>query len=562
MVGLLIFGYLAAGGQTYKAYRDSAEGYRGKKDFQTAFRFFSKGIELAKGWPYHDDLLEAAELGCLSGRPDTALFYLKWLADVGEYDMIIYDARADPDLKVLQSDGRWWNLFRQASDRKNQEQLRDNASIAACVAFADSLKAWSAAAFNKIINIHGTDIDLYRRLRAFDQYPNIRRSSDTDLQVFPVKVNDSTYSFYQVQLPQGYRPSQSYTVLFDLHGAVASNAGFPTPYGARKYGEEIKRGMNRFFSEYGYKENVIVVYPNGNKEFNWMYPDDGFGMIPAIARDLKQFFNIDDNRVFVSGHSNGATGVISYLLKDASAFGGYYGFNSNPRVRTGGTFIQNAVNRSYFNVSTDKDYYFPISGHDTLLRIARSMGIDWQNHVYKGFPHWFPEFSESEPAFQLMFADMKSRKRNPFQAKLFWECDDVRYGRCDWISIDELDTAAARKDWQKEFNFSVTHWINNRDTSKVSDTVIRAFDFPRRSGAVRGKYEENVFSIEGSRVAVVTLYLSPEMVDLSKNIVVFANGKKVFDKMVAIDRDFMIAGFEGEWDRKAIWVNAIRIRVP
>jgi hypothetical protein len=313
-------------------------------------------------------------------------------------------------------------------------------------------------------------------------------------------------------------PSRSFALLFDLHGAVGSNMGFPTPYGERKFGEEIKKDMNRFFSGYGYKKNVIVVYPNGNWQFNWMYPEDGFG--------------------------------------------GYYGFNSNPRIRTGGTFLQNALNRSYFNVSTDKDYYFPISGHDTLERIARSLGIDWQNHVYKGFPHWFPQFAEEEPAFKLMFDDMENRRRNPFQEKLYWECDDVRHGRCDWLSIDELDTVAAKKDWQQEVNFSVTHWINNRDTSKVSDTVIRAFDFPRRSGAVRGKYVGNVFSIEGSRVGVVTLYLSPEMVDLSKNLVVYANGKKVFDNMVSINRELMIAGFARDRDRKAIWVNAIRIRVP
>ncbi len=170
----------------------------------------------------------------------------------------------------------------------------------------------------------------------------------------------------------------------------------------KRWGFYDTTGMNLYFSQFGYQRNVIVVYPHANREFNWMFPDDGFHMVLDIVKDIKRYFNIDDNKVFISGHSNGATGVMSYLLKSPSFFAGFYGFNSNPRIHTGGTFIKNALNRSYFNVATDKDYYFPLSGHDTLERIAKSYGIDWQNHVYHGFPHWFPQFKESYGAFKLI----------------------------------------------------------------------------------------------------------------------------------------------------------------
>jgi predicted esterase len=562
VLGLLTLVLVAADAQTNRVFSDSAAAYRKKQDYKAAFRFLSKGIELSVGYgPYHDDLLAVAELACLSGQNDTAFYYLNWLLNTGEFEMITCDAQNDYYLKNLQSDGRWWKLFGHANDIKNNEQLRDRASIAACIEYQDSLKNWSNAAVNKIIDSVKTGRDLYNRFRHFDRYPMMRRKSDSDLVVFSVRINDSTYSFYDVQLPHHYRPTVSYPILFDLHGAVYVNTGFPTPLGESRYGDEIKKGMNQFFSEYGYKDDMIVVYPNANKDFNWMYPDDGFGMVPSIIRDMKQYFNIDDDRVFISGHSNGATGVVSYLLKDADMFAGFYGFNSNPRIRTGGTFIKNALNRSYFNEATDKDYYFPISGHDTLARIARSLGIDWKNYEYKGFPHWFPQFSESEPAFQLMFADMKGRRRNPFHEKLFWECDDVKHGRCDWLSIDELDTVEGAKDWQSEVNFPVTHWIDSRDTSKVSDTVVEAFAFPRRSGAVRANYHDNVFSIQSSRVGAISLYLSPEMVDLSRNVVVYANGKKIFDRVVSYDRDYMIAGFMWDRDRKAIWVSAVSMKL-
>jgi hypothetical protein len=118
-------------------------------------------------------LLSAAELGCLSGRPDTALYYLTWLLNVGEYDMIIYDAHFDPDLKLLESNEKWWMLFSRANDVKIHEQLKDNGSIAACVEYQDSLKAWSDNAVRRTIDSGGTATELYRRLRTFDRHPAI-----------------------------------------------------------------------------------------------------------------------------------------------------------------------------------------------------------------------------------------------------------------------------------------------------------------------------------------------------------------------------------------------------
>ena len=334
--------------------------------------------------------------------------------------------------------------------------------------------------------------------------------------------------------------------------------GFQIQFRLKRCGSYDTTGMNLYFSKLGYQNNVIVVYPHANREFNWMFPDDGFYMVPDIVQDMKKYFNIDDNRVFISGHSNGATGVVSYLLKSPSLFAGFYGFNSNPKIRTGGTFIKNALNRSYFNVATDKDYYFPISGHDTLDRIAKSYGIDWQNHVYHGFPHWFPEYKESYGSFKLMFEDMGARVRNPFHHELYWECDDVKYGHCDWISIDELDTGAVKKNWQIEVNFPVTHWIDNRDTSKTSDTVITAFYYPRLSGAVKAHFRNNIFEIETSRVKKISLFISPEMIDLSKPVIVYVDGKKMFTGKMVFNREYMIQNFRENFDRKAVWVNNIK----
>jgi len=557
---LICIGCLGSGAdcQTYNELRDSAAKVREKRDFATAFRLLTDGMRRTEH-PYHNDLYDAAAYASLAGMSDSAFFYLDRLLREGEIDMVQYGAPSDEDFKPLFKDDRWRQLNRRADKARRDRQFRLIAAVAGCVRYADAMNAFFDSAVAALSAPGLTDIQFFRRLQRFNRFPGIDSQHRNGLLALPAKINDSTLSFCAVQLPGNYDPAVPHPLLLVLHGAVFMNTGFPDPIGIAQDGFFYTTGMNQFFSQVGYQDQAIVIYPHANREFNWMYPDDGFDMVPDLVRDVKKYFNIDDNRVYVSGHSNGATGVVSYLLKDPSLFAGFYGFNSNPRVRTGGTFIRNAINRSYFNVATDKDYYFPVSGHDSLMRIATGMGIDWQNHVYRGFPHWFPQFKESYPAFQLMFRDMAERVRNPFQHNLYWECDDVRHGRCDWISIDLLDTGAEKKEWQTRTNFTATHWIDNRDTAKVSDTVVSAFEFPRLSGAVRAHYADNRFDIETSRVKTITIYLSPDMVDLTRPVRVFVNGKEVFDKKVAYDRRFMLDNFRAEADRKAIWVNYIQL---
>src|SRR6202034_2391125 len=100
--------------------------------------------------------------------------------------------------------------------------------------------------------------------------------------------------------------------------------------------------------------------------------------------------------------------------KEPSPFAAFYGFNTRPKVETGGTYIRNILNRSFFNVSTDQDYYYPPDANDSLSAAMKEIGADYQDHRYKGFPHWFPKYDESETAYQLLFNDLKKRKRDPF----------------------------------------------------------------------------------------------------------------------------------------------------
>jgi len=406
---------------------------------------------------------------------------------------------------------------------------------------------------NKLSLDKGNALAIYKRIRAYNSYPAIHHK----LISMQFKITDSLHTAFLIVLPKDYDAHKSYPLLFFLHGAVNMSTGYPDYADARD-----TTGWNRFYTKYAKINEVIMVYPMGNRDYNWMYPDKGFYMIPAILKQVKQVINVDDNKVFISGHSNGATGSFSYAVKQPSEFAGFYGFNTRPRVATGDTYIRNLLNRSFFNVSVDQDYYYPPGAHDSLDKVMQTLHADYQDHRYNGFPHWFPQFNESEAAYKLLFADLVNRKRNSFRTTITWECDDVKYGRCDWLSITALDTLSpAKAAWQTEVNFRIYKWIvlDKKNNPIVRDTVMNGFNYRKRSGAVKANYNSNIFKIETSDVASIRIFLSPIMVDMTKPIKVIINGKEYINRKQDYDKQFIVSEFKNNLDKTALWVNYIDI---
>lgn len=527
---------------------DSAESIEQRKEtlkmFDSAFRQYPDSIE-------SEGLYGASVIATALGEKDKAFNYLDQLLVQGrdEYGFygwyhIIY-GEAQEDFSGLKNDARWRSLMAQARfmQVRFMEQLK-RSEEEFYLTKSYGKEEWSAL----------SDEELYRLLRGDSQYLNkIEREYSLSFM-----VNDPTKTSFFVFLPQGYDPEKRYPLLFFLHGAVKHNlfSDFLTE-------EEVRLQCGKFISNSAAKSDVILVFPKGNKQYNWMNPDDGFFMIPAILRQIKQSINVDDNRVFVMGHSNGATGAFSYMMKQPSDFAGFYGFNTYPKVFTGGTFVENILNRSYVAITTDLDYYYPPKANDTLTYLMSQIGADYREYRYEGFPHWFPYLDESKPAVETIFEDIKARTRNPFPPRITWEFDDNKYGTIDWVTEAKLDPIETKAKWHSDaLNFDITEWLeyNEGDSLIVVPVEKKAFDFPRASGKFVAEYADNTFRVQSSCIASFCVNISPQMVDMSKPVIIYWNDKLCYSGIVSIDRNFMLRNFQENRDRKSLWVNRICIQ--
>jgi dienelactone hydrolase len=499
-------------------------------------------------FPAEADRLGYYKAGYLAGelnKPDEAFMYLnKVVLDMDFYDLVV-SKYARGEFSKLINDPRWNVLVSKA-------RIKKQAHLTALKNQQKTLEAQGI--LNRLDFSKDDGRAAYQKIKHYNQYPTL---TDQYLSL-QVPLTDTLHTAFLVALPRKYNPAKAYAVLFFLHGAVNSNTGYLDEVDKTDLG-----GWNRYYTKYAAGDDVIMIYPHANRDYNWMYPDKGFFMIPAILKQVRQVIHVDDDKIFISGHSNGATGSFSYLMKQPSPFAGFYGFNTRPRVATGGTYIRNILNRSFFNVSVDQDYYYPPAAHDSLTATMKRLGADYQDHRYNGFPHWFPQFDASEPAYELLFNDIAKRKRNPFHHSVYWECDDVQYGTCDWIKITGLDTAAKRADWQQNINFPIKKWIvlDKNNNAHERDTLLNAFKYIKQSGAIKATYKDNVFTIETSDIHAFSILISPEMVNLSKPITVIVNGKLYNKKQVNYDKGYMLNGFKAMADRTAIWVNHIDVKL-
>ncbi|WP_219843830.1 alpha/beta hydrolase family esterase [Aureicoccus marinus] len=111
-------------------------------------------------------------------------------------------------------------------------------------------------------------------------------------------VNGTTRE-YIVYVPENYSPTTPLPVLLSFHG-LSSNMEFN--YGYTK------------FNEIAEEENFIVVHPNGidNKWVVYGSNNPDIDFTEALLTDLQKEYNIDTNRIYSTGMSDG--GFFSFSL--------------------------------------------------------------------------------------------------------------------------------------------------------------------------------------------------------------------------------------------------------
>jgi predicted esterase len=321
---------------------------------------------------------------------------------------------------------------------------------------------------------------------------------------------------YVFLVPEDYDPAKRYRVSFYLHGGV--NRAEPW-----QKGDPWWRRFDRSFGS-----EQISVFPSSYRGALW-WQSSQIENLEAILDRIKREYNVDENRVYLFGVSDGGTGAYYHAAKAPTPwaailpFIGHPGVLENPATGVDGElFAENLSNRAFFVVNGEKDELYPVARVKPYLESFERAGAEIVFHPQPGGHNtrWWNAEQEAIDAF------VESHPRDPLPDRLSWETERTdRFARIHWLIVEELEEGAA-------------------------------------SGKVSLTRRDNRVEVEARGVARFRLLLSPREFDFSRPIEVSTNGVTSHRGPVARSSEILLRWAARDNDRTMLFAAELSIEVP
>jgi hypothetical protein len=394
--------------------------------------------------------------------------------------------------------------------------------------------AEAARVVDAVIKSGVTYEDALRRLKQGRSYAPQKPGVMMTTNKTDVKVEH----YYAVTVPAGYDPGRHYQVRFQLHGGVMGRST-NQPRNSGDIG--ALAGAEQFY-----------VIPYGWTEAPW-WSDDQLLNMNAIVDALKRTYNIDENRVVVSGVSDGGTGAYYLAMRETTPFASFLPLNGFimvlANIDTGihdQLYPNNLRNKPMYVVNGGRDRLYPTSAVEPYVLHLKKTGVLIDYHPQPLGEHntaWWPDVKDSYETF------VANHPRTPSPDRLTWETSDLAHNRAHWLVINKLGRQSGDAKNLPDVN----------DYHPVEALVSPLFEHRERSGRVDLIKTGNSVEAVSRGVASVTLLISPDAFDLSQPITVTANGKTVFDAKVQPSTATLMKWAARDNDRTMLYASEIEI---
>lgn len=279
--------------------------------------------------------------------------------------------------------------------------------------------------------------------------PHIRKADEYFVTTYRSAVDGSVQP-YSVLLPTSYDQARVYPLIMLLHGAHVTDWGQNiVSYDAKEWAIQV------------------AVHDRGNNR----YRDIGQVDLDEVMLDVKHRYRIDEDRIYLSGHSMGGYGTWFQatrrpdLWASVSPQAGYADYALYyPLMRDSGaatqrrfqeqllrdwsplTFAENLLYVPAYIVHGAKDDNVSV---EHSRRMAARLGELRYDYVYDENPegrHWWGPRGKyygtevvDKPPIWTFFQKHPRRATSP--RHVIYSTDTLRYSKAYWVQIDELETA-------------------------------------------------------------------------------------------------------------------------
>lgn len=331
---------------------------------------------------------------------------------------------------------------------------------------------------------------------------------------------------YAVQLPAEYDPNRKYPCIVTLPGAGLSPE-LQINWWAGNY--DAKSQMRHgFASRHGY----IVVSPNWieAQQVQYNYTEGEHAKVLSCFRDALRHLSIDSDRVFVSGHMEGATAAWDLAL-------------SHPDLWAGAVMVSPSADKFILHYEDNARYvptYFVYGEHDAS-GLREKLGATIDKYIKR-------------PKHDCLAVEYRGRGREHFYEELpriiqWLELSSHRRNR----AVSEIDVATMRP------GDRFFYWLETPELNP--DAVTNAFLFEPKTSGIKAKLlDPKTNGVLVSRLPAkrVWIWLSPDMVDFARPIqVTLYSKKKVFNLAPSIA--ILLEDVRTRGDRQAPFFQKIEL---
>lgn len=331
---------------------------------------------------------------------------------------------------------------------------------------------------------------------------------------------------YSVLLPTEYTPDKTCPVIVALHAGERTR-----DWELRWWGGTAKEPLQA--QRHGY----IVIAPDyleGESKYGYG-PMSHYRVLMSL-RDARKRFQIDSDRVFLSGHGSGGDAAFDIGCAHADVFAGVIPITGRvaPLVRQIGT---NGRNIPWYVVSGQLDRDVFESNVTTLDRWMKTrFDVVLTEYIGRGYESYY---SEIHRLFSWM--ELHSRQKLPFKFNMLTMRPNNN--RFYWLKAHLLESPSSR-----------TNRVATPPKAPMPTSRPRSI----RGEILDGKDEYTAISIS-SPARSNTVWLSPEMIDFNKRLQLRVGNRRVYNDFVESSVEVMLDDLRIRGDRQKIFHAKIEV---
>lgn len=247
---------------------------------------------------------------------------------------------------------------------------------------------------------------------------------------------------YWVWLPEGYDPKQSYGLFVIMHGGVS---GWPLEGDAARPGAAEYSGMQFHAALPEALRGKVAVLscsagvPETDETAAWWHLNGQRNVLHMVGQ-AKSFVNIDDDKVIVTGMSDGGSGTFAFAYRMPDTFAGFYSAIGHPLVATADAtpvWLENLKGSNIYAFNGGVDRLYPSRQMFPIYEQANAAGANIKTRNYPQLGHEIASVLEDElKDFAKEF--WPNWSRNLLPAEVDWTTVNPARGGRAWLHVREV----------------------------------------------------------------------------------------------------------------------------